>query len=141
MSATVALQNQILQTNLGAPEAKSKSRLHSERQQRNQEKLRAFLETAENETKRLMETLNQRGVSNWLTAISTKDQSFDLSKQEFWDAIRIRNNWPLDRIPSTCACGSSFDLSHALSCKKGGFVSLRHNEIRDITSKFLEGLC
>ena len=29
------------------------------------------------------------------------------------------------------AGGSSFDLSHALSCKKGGLVTLRHNEIHD----------
>ncbi|XP_066914550.1 uncharacterized protein [Clytia hemisphaerica] len=141
MSATVALQNQILQTNDGAPEAKSKSRLHNERQQRHQEKLRAFLETADINTKRTMETLNQKGVSNWLTSIPLNEQGFELTKQEFWDAIRIRYNWPLDRLPSTCACGSSFDLAHALSCKKGGFVSLRHNEIRDITSKLLREVC
>ena len=92
-------------------------------------------------TKRMMETLNQKGVSNWLTTIPTKEQGFELTKQEFWDAVRIRYNWPLDRVPSTCACGSTFDLAHALSCKKGGFVSLRHNEIRDITSKLLEEVC
>ena len=141
MSATVALQTQILQTDVDAPEAKSKSRLHNDRQQRHQEKLRAFLEAADANTKRTMETLNQKGVSNWLTTIPTKEQGFELTKQEFWDAIRIRYNWPLDRLPSTCACRSQFNLAHALSCKKGGFVSLRHNEIRDITSKLLEEVC
>ena len=83
MSATVALQNQILQTNVDAPESKSKSRLHNERQQRHQEKLRAFLETADVNTKRTMETLNQKGVSNWLTSIPSKEQGFELTKQEF----------------------------------------------------------
>lgn len=106
MSATVILQNQILQSEVDAPVSKSKSRLHNERQQRNQAKLRAFLDESEDETKRMMETLNQKDVSNWLTAIPTNERGFELTKQEFRDAIRIRYNWPLDRMPSTCACGS-----------------------------------
>jgi len=118
MSATVDHQNQILGTNDGAVEAKTKNCLRNERKQRNQEKLRNFLETADDDLKRLMETLNYKGVSNWLTVTPMKDQGFELSKQEFWDAIRIRYNWPIDRMPSTCACGSAFNVAHALSCKK-----------------------
>ena len=34
-----------------------------------------------------------------------------------------------------------FDLTHALSCKKGGFVSLRHNYIRNITASLLTEVC
>ena len=39
----------------------------------------------------------------------------------------------LDPFPSfsKCECGNSFNVEHALSCRKGGFPSLRHNEIRD----------
>ena len=33
------------------------------------------------------------------------------------------------------------DLQHALSCKKGGFVSLRHNHLRNITSSLLQEVC
>ena len=32
-------------------------------------------------------------------------------------------------------------LDHALSCKKGGFISLRHNQIRDLTANLLKTIC
>ena len=47
----------------------------------------------------------------------------------------------MKRLPENCTCGGKFDLVHALSCKKGGFVTLRHNEIRDITAKLLAEVC
>ena len=36
---------------------------------------------------------------------------------------------------------SQFNVEHALSCAKGGFPSLRHNEIRDITASLLTEVC
>ena len=56
---------------------------------------------------------------------------YDPNKQQFWDAVRIRYNWCLERLPTECVCGEKFDLSHALSCKKGGtrtFSQNRNNE-------------
>ena len=38
-------------------------------------------------------------------------------------------------------CGEGFDFQHAMSCKKGGFVTLRHNEVRDITGTLLSDVC
>ena len=32
-------------------------------------------------------------------------------------------------------------MEHALSCAKGGFPALRHNEIRDITASLLTEVC
>ena len=45
------------------------------------------------------------------------------------------------RAPSLCACGSKFSVEHALSCPKGGFPSIRHNEIRDLTANLLTEVC
>ena len=40
---------------------------------------------------------------------------------------------------TTCVCGTRFTMDHALSsCKKGGFITLRHNQIRDLTANLLK---
>ena len=44
-------------------------------------------------------------------------------------------------MPSMCACGSKASIEHAMSCVKGGFPSIRHNEIRDLTATLLTEVC
>ena len=36
---------------------------------------------------------------------------------------------------------SSLHVEHALSCPKGGFRSIRHNDIRDLTANLLTKVC
>ena len=50
-------------------------------------------------------------------------------------------NCALPRLPSVCECDMKFDLIHVLSCKKGGFVSLGHNHIRNINASLLTEVC
>ena len=40
-----------------------------------------------------------------------------------------------------CECGSKLNIQHALSCKKGGFVSMRHNKVPNITAAPLKEVC
>ena len=49
----------------------------------------------------------------------------------------MRYGWQLERLPANCERGVTFSTQNALSCKKGGFVSLRHNQLRNITAKWL----
>ena len=35
-------------------------------------------------------------------------------------------------------CSKPYNVQHAISCKKGGFIPLRHNEIRDNIAEILE---
>ena len=42
---------------------------------------------------------------------------------------------------STCACGEPFSVSHALSCKKGGFVAHRHDGVRNLLTSLLSQVC
>ena len=59
----------------------------------------------------------------------------------FNDAIALRYDWPPPRTPVSCDCGSKFSLEYALSCPTGGFPSLRHNEIRDLSANLLSEVC
>ena len=90
--------------------------------------------------RRQNDLIQEPGSSYWLNTIPLEDHNYTLNKQEFWDAIRLRYNWPIPNLPSRCACGMTFDVQHSMSCKKGGFVTHRHNELRDITAKLLKAV-
>ena len=43
--------------------------------------------------------------------------------------------------PSVCSCGKKNDLNHMLICKLGGYVSLRHNRVRDLEAELMKEVC
>ena len=53
----------------------------------------------------------------------------------------MRYDFPLSNLPKYCACGILNTVDHSLICKRGGFVSLRHNKIRDLEASFLSEVC
>jgi hypothetical protein len=93
------------------------------------------------EQKRCNDIACEVGSSNWLSALPLEEKGFSLSKREFWDAISLRYSWPMRRLPSKCACGLHYDVTHALSCPKGGFTIQPHNELSDITADLLSEVC
>ena len=44
-------------------------------------------------------------------------------------------------LPKLCGCGKPNDINHTMICAKGGYVHLRHNQIRDIEAKLLSEVC
>ena len=70
-----------------------------------------------------------------------EEHKFILHKGAFVDALTQRYGWTPQELPTTCACGASFTVKHALSCSQGGFPIVRHNEIRDMTATKLTELC
>ena len=53
----------------------------------------------------------------------------------------LRYNRDLKGLPSNCPCEQKFDVNHAMNCKKGGFVIIRHNDIRDFEANLLSKIC
>ena len=89
-------------------------------------------------TKRAVEQAKLKGASSWLNILPIEDHGFSLNKGEFRDGIAFRYNKPLRGLPSHCPCGQKFDTNHALNCKRGGFITMRHNQIRDYEAELLK---
>ena len=43
-------------------------------------------------------------------------------------------------MPTICSCGAKLDYQLCMSCKKGGFVTMCHNDVRDLTANILKGV-
>ena len=69
------------------------------------------------------------------------EHGFELSKQQFWDSVRSCYGWEIANLRTFYPSGSKFDIQLSMSCKKGGFVSIRHNDFYDLTARILSEVC
>ena len=44
-------------------------------------------------------------------------------------------------MPGSCGCGQQNSMNHLLICKKGGYVNMRHNALRDCEAKLMKEVC
>lgn len=72
-----------------------------------------------------------------LPHLPIQEFSFTFHKFAFHDAFAFRYGWTPSELTVNCDCGKNFTIKHPLSCAKGGFPSLRNNEVRDITASLL----
>ena len=91
--------------------------------------------------RRAVDLVKEKGSSTWLTALPLVEHGFALHKGAFHDALALKYGWTPSELPSMCTCGSKFLVEHALSCAKGGFPLIRHNEIRNLTATLLTEVC
>ena len=91
--------------------------------------------------KRILLLSQGKGAGSWLTTTPVHSLGIGLNKQEFRDAICLRYGWRVPHTPSHCQCGQKNDTDHALSCKKGGYIIMRHNRIRDLEGELMREVC
>jgi len=106
-----------------------------ENESRNRAKLELILENAPPELKLALKAASEKGASSWVTAVPSYDHGTVLHKGEFTDAAYIRYGWTMLNLPTTCACGTPFNIQHALDCKLGGLRTIQHNEVRDVLAQ------
>ena len=90
---------------------------------------------ATKKTQRALDLAAEKGSSAWLTVLLLQDLGFNLNKREFH--VNLRYDWPVDDIPSTCACGKVYTVDQFMICKLG-FITQRQNELRDVEARTSE---
>ena len=55
--------------------------------------------------------------------------------------MNLRYGKDLKGLPSKCPCGQSFNMTHALNCKTGDFITICHNRVRDFLAQLLTEIC
>ena len=85
-------------------------------------------DAADPTTQRRMLRATETGT--WLTTMPNRLNGTELSADEFRDSLRLRLRLGPLGLPDRCdGCGQRFSLGHAMTCKKGGLVLLRHNDV------------
>ena len=97
--------------------------------------------TISNSLQRAMDLAQEKGASSWLTSLPLEEFGFTLHKSAFRDAIAFRYGLQPLHTPTTCACGTNFSVEHALLYPKGGFPTVRHNEVRDLMANLMSEVC
>jgi hypothetical protein len=106
--------------------------IHAEREQKFKEDVQALKNCLPPDRFRALLCAQEKGSSVVVTTLPLKRFNFALSKHEFRDQILMRYRWPVPDLPMTCACGSPFTVDHSQICHVGGFINMRHDEVRNL---------
>lgn len=117
------------------------AKLKSEKEEMFKSKLDSLFPEMNQTLKRYVELACEKGAGVWLSALPLQAAGYIMNKQEFRNAICLRYGRAVPNTPPYCACGEKNDLDHTLNCKLGGYVTMRHNNIRDVEARFLKEVC
>ncbi len=120
---------------------KTKQELKIAKENQYKEELNYLIANISPLKQRCLELSREKSASSWLTALPLRHLGYTFNKQQFRDAICLRYNFGIQGIPKYCACGTKNDITHALTCKKGGYVTMRHNALRDCLANTLKEVC
>ena len=108
--------------------SETRQQCHKKIQTLHEELLSKYLNTTTPEIQHRLARAKIGG--SWLTVIPKAINGTILSAEEFRDNLRLRYGFTPEFLPKTCdGCNKAFTITHALNCRKGGLVSLRHSEI------------
>ena len=117
------------------------AKMKTEKEKKLMAQLDDVKQSVDNKLKRSLELAGEKGAGAWLSALPLHSLGYDLNKQEFRDGICLRYSWRIPNTPSFCGCGDKNSIDHTLNCKLGGYVHMRHNNIRDLEAALLKNIC
>jgi hypothetical protein len=116
----------------GEVQSKIKIQIRSERETKMKQICQHLATTLPFDQHRALLASQDKGASALVTTLPLERYGFALTKMEYRDQLMMRYRWPLKDLPTTCSCGSPFDIDHSQICHLGGFINMRHDEVRDI---------
>ena len=141
LSELIPQQEGCLPPNCHVMQKQAKTTITQQKSTHTVEATAQVLEEVPADLRRMTELAAEKGASSWLATLPIEEHGFYLNKTAFWDAIHMRYGWKPERMPDKCVCGAQFSVEHALTCPRGGFTFIRHNEIRDLTANLLSEVC
>ena len=117
------------------------SRMKTEKEESFVSQLDEVLNLVDHKLKRCIELAGEKGAGAWLTALPLESIGYTLNRQEFRDAICLRYGWKIPNTPLYCGCKTKNSIDHTLNCKLGGYVTMRHNNLRDFEASLLKEIC
>ena len=115
--------------------------MKGQKERRLEDELAQIIEIADGKMKRHLNLALEKGSGAWLSALPVQAWGYTLNKQEFQDSLCLRYGWSIPNTPSFCECGQKNSINHTLSCKKGGYVVMRHNKVRDLEAELMSEVC
>ena len=119
----------------------AKNRCITEKRQRQKLEKESILAGTSPELRHAVQLAKEKGASAWLNLLPIKSEGFALTKSHFRDCLYLRYGKTPLNLPTKCACAADYTVEHALSCAKGGFPIVRHNEIRDLFASVMTEVC
>ena len=142
LDLTPLIINQSSQYNINESKAKQlKQDIKRIKESNHKSCLQELIVQVNEREKRLVKINTYQSVSKWLKTLPFTKHGFELSKHQFWDSVRLHYGWEIANLPTFSPCGSKFDIQHGMSFKKGGFLSIRHNDLRDLAARILSEVC
>ena len=137
----ILLQCHHIPPELYTSQFEAKQTIRSNRAQLLSDKVATIRDSLSPPLQKLFDITNEKGSSTWLSVVPLKSHGYHLHKGAFRDALCLRYGWDPPHLPDSCTCEALFSIDHALNCPCGGFPSLHHNELRDITASLMREVC
>ena len=125
----------------GATLSETRKSIHSENRKLQNALDDCIYDNLSAKQQRPVDLSRKKGASSWLSVLPLDELGFSLHEGEFRDAVCLRYGWSLPNVSSSCSCGMSFSVDHAMTCNLGSFPTIRHNEIQDLTVSLLSEVC
>ena len=116
-------------------------KIKAKKEERFEKEYEEIVENLDAKSRRILDLARESGAGSCLNAIPIQSLGYSLNKQEFKDSVCLRYGWQIPDTPTYCQCSKKNDIDHALSCKLGGYVNMRHNRIRDLEAELMREVC